>query len=58
MADFDFVKVEWLYGKKWTAVRVHFASLRYLPFVAIALAIPSELPTLFDVAGGSEDWSI
>jgi len=34
-------EVEWVYGTKWTASRIHFVSLRYLPFVAISMAIPA-----------------
>ncbi|KAF8443134.1 hypothetical protein L210DRAFT_3160018 [Boletus edulis BED1] len=34
-------EVEWIYGTRWTASRIHFVSLRYLPFVAIAMAIPA-----------------
>ncbi|KAG9316658.1 hypothetical protein JVU11DRAFT_2712 [Chiua virens] len=34
-------EVEWLFGTPWTPARIHFTSSRYLPFVALALAIPT-----------------
>jgi len=34
-------EIEWLYGTRWTATRIYFTSSRYLPFVAIALAVPT-----------------
>ncbi|KAG9316000.1 hypothetical protein JVU11DRAFT_3660 [Chiua virens] len=37
-------EVEWLFGTRWTPARIHFTSSRYLPFVALALAIPTSLP--------------
>jgi len=36
-------EVEWLYGTRWTAARIHFSGSRYLPFVAIAMEIPTSL---------------
>ncbi|KAH0831878.1 hypothetical protein J3R83DRAFT_12752 [Lanmaoa asiatica] len=46
--NLNFAKVEYLYGTRWTAARIHFASSRYLPFFAIAMAIPSML-TAFSI---------
>ncbi|KAG9316003.1 hypothetical protein JVU11DRAFT_3664 [Chiua virens] len=41
-------EVEWLFGTRWTLARIHFTSLRYLPFVALALAI-TNIPCLTSI---------